>query len=176
MVWWVFFSPLTASLSSVTEHWKCQPHFTKSKMSEIILCYEKSLYLPRRSNYGAPHIFLRKRSISPPVSVFSAQRFPMLAQCGACVCVGGVLARGLLIGLIKQSCCTAPVRFILFLPSVFFFFRLPCFDVLKPIWSSPPASPTSCPPLLPSPPVLLLSAVPWAVAALSLWPCSSSSR
>lgn len=59
------------------------------------------------------------------------------------VCVrmgGGVYAQGLLIGLIRQRCCTAPERIILLLPSFLLFFLF-CFDVLKAMRSLPPASP-----------------------------------
>ena len=76
-----------------------------------------------------------------------------VSQCNDCVCVCVcAFSQGLLIGLIRRSCCWAPERILLLLTSFFFvcfalMFSKRCDLYLK----RPPA------PSLPSPPVFLLS-------------------
>lgn len=93
-----------------------------------------------------PHISCRTCGIASCVSVLSVQPNP--CWCDAVRVGGGVHAQGLLIGLIKQSCCSAPERIILPLPSFFVCFALKFSKRYDLHPEHPPSLSLSSPPVL----------------------------
>ena len=158
------------------------PLHQKQNVGNYFFCYEKSLYHPQRSNrilpsntWGCNHTFSRENVAFR--LVFSVSTF-ICVGATECVraCLGCVRARRLLIGLIRRSCCTAPLRLILLLPSFFLSALLWCSQ--SDMIFTPSVPPPALAPLTSAVPSLrsFLAAEPWVVAAVSPWPCSSSLR
>lgn len=160
-------------LSSVTERWKMPPHQEQNVGNYFLLWKiiipptEIKLQPTFKHRQMKPGVSLGKCGISPFVSVFLVLAI-YLCRCDAaslCACEGVVHARGLLIGLIRQSCCTAPERIILLLPSFFVCFALmfsKCYD-LYPEHHLPSLSPLTSA-------VLLRSYLGWARSCRSSKP------